>query len=122
MSMFESEVLLDSQIFQRRHRRISINRYVRVFTKDSQYFVGRLMDVTPYGFRLSTYDSIKLNTLKEFELSDLITEDSQDISFEARTKWCQQGDGIGLFDIGFELLYSSPGAQSMIRKLTNTLH
>lgn len=117
MTLFANEVLLDSQIFQRRHRRVPINQYVRIFHKDTKHFIGRLMDVTPYGFRLSTYESIKDDSLKEFELSDWISDRSPDLTLEARSIWCQENGTIGLFDVGFELIYSSAGAQSKIKDL-----
>lgn len=95
--------------------------YVPLTEVESGQIIGHLIDITPKGLMI---DSKKdLPTGKALRLRMETTSDVADtsyIEFVARSKWCRP-DQIEpyLFNIGFEIIESSPHINSILQKIAD---
>ena len=87
----------------RRADREVINRYLRVYNRDSGDFVGYLVDITPGGAMLQSKQAIEPE--QRFELRIELPEEmqgSREIVVNARSKWEKKEDNALFYHTGFE--------------------
>lgn len=102
----------------RRAEREVINRYLRVFDRDSDRFLGYLVDITPAGAMLQSREPIEPSV--RFNLRVELPErfDGGDaISVEAASVWDKKEENALFHHTGFEFTQIPPGEDVKIRQL-----
>ncbi len=106
--------MVDKRTIKRRH----LIYYLSVFDKKEDQLVGQLVDISTRGIMLTSENPIEKG--KEFELRmvlpDVIEGDNQ-ISFEAKSVWCEKDVNPYFYGIGLEFTEISRKTMSIIESL-----
>ncbi len=102
----------------RRAEREVINRYLRVFEKDSERFLGYLVDITPVGAMVQRREAIEpeVRMKLRFELPkelDVATE----VVVEAESIWDRKEENALFHHTGFQFKDVGPDQEEKIRLL-----
>lgn len=90
--------------FNRRH---SIY-YLRIYDRDTNELVGHMVDISEAGMMLVCENAIKPGTKYKLsmQLPDTINNSSQ-VEFDAKCRWCRNDTNPDFYDVGFEVLNPS---------------
>lgn len=102
----------------RRSDREVINRYLRVFDRDSNRFLGYLVDITPKGAMLQSREAIEPET--RFKLRVELPEEfagEKAIDVEAESVWDKKEENALFHHTGFEFVGLSSDSVEKIRQL-----
>lgn len=102
----------------RREEREIINRYLRVFDRNSNQFVGYLVDITPHGAMLQSRDEVALDQrmLLRVELPEEL-DPSRELVIEAASVWDKKEENALFHHTGFEFQDVSSVAENKIRRM-----
>lgn len=102
----------------RREEREIINRYLRVFDRNSNQFVGYLVDITPHGAMLQSRDEVDLDRrmLLRVELPEEL-DPSRELVIEAASVWDKKEENALFHHTGFEFQDVSSVAENKIRRM-----
>lgn len=102
----------------RREEREIINRYLRVFDRSSNEFVGYLVDITPHGAMLQSREQLELDRrmLLRVELPEEL-DPSRELVIEAESVWDKKENNALFHRVGFEFQQVSSVAESKIRRM-----
>jgi hypothetical protein len=103
---------------KRRLKRRNLIYYLSVFERNTGRRIGQAVNITTEGIMLTSDSSIETQRL--FQLKMLLPEEikgNDEISFDARSLWCQRGINPDFYDIGFEFLCISQENAAIIEKL-----
>lgn len=102
----------------RREEREIINRYLRVFDRDSNQFIGYLVDITAHGAMLQSREQLDPDRqmLLRVELPEEL-DPSRELVIEAASIWDKKEDNALFHHTGFEFQRVSPVAESKIRRM-----
>ncbi len=103
---------------KRRLKRRNLIYYLSVFDRNTVRRIGQAVNITTEGIMLASDAPIETGTV--FQLKMLLPEDikgNNEISFDARSLWCQRGINPDFYDIGFEFLCISQENAAIIEKL-----
>jgi c-di-GMP-binding flagellar brake protein YcgR len=102
----------------RREEREVINRYLRVFDRSANKFIGYLVDITPHGAMLQSREPVepeKRMTLR-VELPEEL-DASRELVVEAESVWDKKEENALFHHTGFEFRDVSSAEQEKIRRL-----
>ena len=103
----------------RRHTRRRIGSILRVFDRTTGMNLGRLINVSMDGFKLSSRDNLSAKSI--YEVSMILPEPisgSNTLSFDAERVWSQPAeDVVGEYRVGFRIVYISPGDACVLAKM-----
>ncbi|UCC43364.1 MAG: PilZ domain-containing protein [Candidatus Zixiibacteriota bacterium] len=89
---------------KRKFKRRYANSFFGVYLKDTDEFVGCLVDMTVAGLMLETMSAMETDTLFEFRMDlPVEVEGSKDITFRAKSIWCKPAKDRGQYATGFEI-------------------
>ena len=92
----------------RRYARKKMLREMVAFDRTTGGNVGRLVNISPDGFKLFTRQAVELGA--RFSLSMVLPEQLEGVttlSFDGRCVWCQPQDRAGEFHAGFQIVEMS---------------
>ncbi|MGB1466563.1 MAG: PilZ domain-containing protein, partial [Alcanivorax nanhaiticus] len=108
----------DSRKDHRRHPRKKLFREMVVFDRSTGGNVGRLMNLSPDGFKLFSRRDIEpgqrlhLGMVLPDQIAGVNT-----ISFDAKSIWCENLDAPGEFQVGFQFVNLSGVTRQVIENL-----
>jgi hypothetical protein len=102
----------------RREEREIINRYLRVFDRNTNQFVGYLVDITPHGAMLQSRNYVEPDKrmLLRVELPEEL-DPSRELVVEAASVWDKKEENALFHHTGFKFEDVSSVAQSKIRRM-----
>lgn len=102
---------------RRRKKRLRLARYLKVFERTSEAFIGHLVDLNMGGMLLVSERPILPGT--RLELSVEILQKKPPLSVEA--VWCEEDSRLESYNIGCRLLEIPPDALAIIQALVQAL-
>ncbi len=104
----------DKRKLKRRH----LIYYLSVFNKETGELLGQLVDITTRGIMLTSENPVEKNIPYELRmvLPDIIDGNNQ-ITFEARSIWCEKDVNPNFYAIGFEFIHVTPKTAAIIESL-----
>ena len=111
----------DTQLTEsRKQNRRKAKAYLNVFDRNSQQFIGHVVDMTIEGVKLSSVREFDVNSVFQF-IVDLPFEvsNSTEIRFDAKCVWCGKGESAQEYQAGFELQDVSVEESGRINALLN---
>jgi CheY-like chemotaxis protein len=103
----------------RRHTRRRIGAVLRIFDRTTGQNLGRLLNVSMDGFKLSSRENVTLRRV--YEVSMILPETlagSNTLSFDAETVWSQPAEDVaGEYRVGFRIVYISPNDSRVLAQL-----
>ncbi|NLO79480.1 MAG: PilZ domain-containing protein [Xanthomonadaceae bacterium] len=102
----------------RREQREVINRYLRVFDRNTNQFIGYLVDITPLGAMLQSREQIEpeRRMLLRVELPEEL-DPSRELVIEAASVWDKKEENALFHHTGFRFENVTPVAQGKIRRM-----
>lgn len=102
----------------RREQREIINRYLRVFDRDTNQFVGYLVDITPHGAMLQSREQVEpqRRMLLRVELPEEL-DPSRELVIEAASVWDRKEENALFHHAGFRFEDVSSVAQNKIHRM-----
>ncbi len=103
---------------KKRLKRRNLLYYLKVFDRDSNKQVGRMVDITIEGMMLISEKPFVAGYVFQckMELPDEIGKGSE-IFFNAKCAWCKKSDNPDIYDNGFQLLNVSQDDIEVIESL-----
>jgi CheY-like chemotaxis protein len=115
----ESDLTEDIAKAGRRHTRRRVGAVLRVFDRTNGKNLGRLLNVSMDGFKLSSREDLKIRRL--YEVSMILPEPlagSNTLSFDAEPVWSQPSDDVsGEHKVGFRIVCISPNDAKVLAKM-----
>lgn len=102
----------------RREEREVINRYLRVFDRENNKFIGYLVDITPRGAMLQSREQVE--PAKRMTLRVELPEEfdaSRELVVEAASVWDKKEENALFHHTGFEFQKVEPNEETKIRRL-----
>jgi len=102
----------------RRAEREIINRYLRVFDRETDRFLGYLVDITPAGAMLQSREPIQpeVRMNLRFELPEDFGDD-RELVLEAQSVWDKKEENALFHHTGFQFTQIPSGAEQQIKRL-----
>ncbi|UCC80688.1 MAG: PilZ domain-containing protein [Candidatus Zixiibacteriota bacterium] len=100
---------------ERKLRRFQVMSYLKICYSDTGIGLGRVVDITPEGMRLSCEEPIQTDRTLTFSLSlPAVSVGDSEIIFDADVIWCKRSKNRELYDTGIRLKNLSPEKIGMI--------
>ena len=102
---------------RRKSGRKRIAYFMRVYDRDTDKFVGNLVDISDRGLMLIRERPIEPNTEIKMKIGLPRKKEGRDrITFDAHCLWCQRNIHTDFFDTGFKLQNVSPENRETITR------
>jgi c-di-GMP-binding flagellar brake protein YcgR len=103
---------------RRKYKRRSTIYYIKVYNRQENRMIGRLVDISEGGMMLVNEKPVKAGEVFELRmpLPDAM-KFPDEISFSARAVWCGQDINPDFYDTGFEFIDPSSETVTTIRNL-----
>lgn len=89
---------------RRKLERVQLYYYLKVFDRDTDKVVGRLVDITPEGLMLICESKLKPDTAYRFYMTLPDGFDyKRHVEFDAVCRWCKPDVNQKYYDAGFHL-------------------
>ncbi len=96
----------------REHNRKNLMYYVSVYELDSNEYIGLMVDISKKGMLLTGVEYLDEGKTYKFGLIDASEPNApQQVSFEAKARWCRKSSPT-FYDTGFEFSNVSSEAKS----------
>lgn len=108
----------DSPENKRKSKRRNLIYYLSIFDKETDDFIGQLVNITTEGIMVVSEHPIE--TGKYFRLRMTLPEPiegSDIVEFDAVSKWCTKDINPSFYDIGFEFHVITPKSIEQIKSL-----
>ena len=105
---------------KRRHKRLQLIYYLRVFDRKSGQLMGHMVDITAEGIMLLSDQPIKNKTV--FELAMVLPPsvgEKKRIAFDAMSVWSRRDVNPDFYDTGLKFINITPEDAMVIRQLTD---
>lgn len=98
--------------------RWKIDRFIAVYDKDKDTFLGRVQDLSVSGMCVASSEMLPLDNHVRLALEILLDDgETETFVLRCRIQWVRPYDDGGLFLIGFEFSGISPAATARIEQL-----
>lgn len=88
----------------RKLKRKQTYTFLGVYDRNTNQFVGRLVDMTKEGVKLRSMAAMETNAVFQFRLDlPFDINGSKEIVFNARSIWCNKCSDSGQYNIGFQV-------------------
>lgn len=105
-------------INKRRVEREQLDRYIRVFNRDTGEFAGFLVDVTTEGAMLGSIGPLDMSAVSRFDLQmPGGAEASEKVALDAQGVWGNKGENSIFYETGFRFLSIKPEVRRRIEGL-----
>ncbi len=89
---------------KRRLKRRDLIYYLSIFDRNTNQFVGQLVNITTEGIMLIAENPVKPNLCFEFRMVLPEKIDGRDeILFDAKSLWCKKDVNPSFYDVGFQI-------------------
>ena len=94
---------------ERKIKRVQVMSYLKICYKDTDIELGRVVDITTEGMRLSGEEPIQTDRTLTFRLAlPVAARENSEIIFDADVIWCRRAKNPDLYDTGIRLKNLSP--------------
>ncbi len=106
---------------ERKLSRKTLNYFIDVYHLQEDIPAGLLVDISSDGMMINFRQELAVGQVYDLTISSEDSAGSNKVAFKAKSKWCKKiGEG-GNYDVGFQLLEASPGAQKVFDELKQRL-
>lgn len=102
---------------RRKAERLSLVKYLRVYDRQSDVFLGHMVDVSESGLQLVSEKP--LPSWKFIRLGVEIVSDRLEV--DGRTAWCQEDTYLDSYHIGIKILAKKPSSNKKLKCLLRVL-
>jgi len=89
---------------RRKLERKRIARFIRVYDRDSDKFIGNIVNISDNGLMLIRKKPVEPDTNVKMKIAlPYKKEESNRITFEAQCLWCRKNIHTDFFDTGFKM-------------------
>jgi hypothetical protein len=94
---------------ERKLKRIQVMSYLKIYYRETDIELGRVVDITTEGMRLCAEEPIQTDRTLTFRLAlPLTSREKSEIVFDADVIWCRRAKNPDLYDTGIRLKNISP--------------
>jgi len=102
-------------IDERRQRRSQVTSYLKICYRDNGHELGRVVNISAEGMRLSGVEPIQTDRTLTFKLTfPAASRAVGEVVFDAEVIWCRRAKYPGLYHAGIKIKYLPPEKVEMI--------
>jgi hypothetical protein len=91
-------------IDERKQNRMQVMSYLKIRCRDNGRELGRVVDITTEGMRLCGAEPVQTDRTLTFKLNlPTMSEENNEIVFDADVIWCRRSKNPRLYDTGIKL-------------------